>query len=100
MEREELFQSFGFEVVGGIISGEFDSVTTSYDMDSTIYVDFKTKRVMIDEGDFSDTILIKGDFMEHEEKRIKKYNEALNQEIDDLSGLTELNNKTCKGGVK
>ena len=89
MERDTLFKKIGFVKVGGCITNQhgpiFDNYNeNSFEVDIWIYVDFKRKRVMIDEGDWGEPLFLKGSFMKKEIKEYKNYENSLDKEISKL----------------
>ena len=83
--REKLFNKFGFECVGGMVDGRFDNEWSDIsDLDAIIYIDFNNQRVMIDSGDDSEPIFLKGTFTSEEKDEYYLYVKNLEEEIASL----------------
>jgi hypothetical protein len=84
-DRIKLFESFGFECIGGeIAAGIFDvNVTDLPEANLYIYVDFKKHRAFLDCGDCSEPFFLKGSFTKKEQQEYDDYEENSEQEIID-----------------
>lgn len=91
MERDDLFKMFGFEKVGGclnILNGvTFHKDEETYEIDAWIYIDFKRKRVMIDDGNAGDPMFLKGGLTKREEIAYNKYVAVMEYDIAVAAGI-------------
>lgn len=85
MEREEFFKNLGFECVGAEIEGIFENSEVisrkNVDYEIYLYVNWKNKRVVIDGGDCSEPIFIKGDWLSGEKEKYQEYENAFERSI-------------------
>ena len=99
-DRVSLFESFGFECVGGEVAlgifNAFDGDKADFlDPDLTIWVDFKKKRVMLDPGDGGEPYLLKGVLLKSEVKEYNQYEEDIERMISDAHNNSEQSEETC-----
>ena len=80
MNRDTLFKSMGFKCIGGMIEGFFDS-NPEIEYDTTIWIDFKRERVILDSGDGSEPFFLKGDWLSEEEELFRTYDGKIEKEI-------------------
>lgn len=93
-DRIALFESFGFECVGGEIApGLYDNnVIDLPEADLYIWVDFKTKRVFLDCGEGAEPFFLKGEFTEKEFNEYNEYEANVEEEISDANNSGSENN--------
>lgn len=85
-DRIALFESLGFECVGGEVAPGFyeTNVVDLVEADLYIWVDFKHKRLFLDSGDGSEPFFLKGEFTKDERNEYDDYEN--NQEKEILDG--------------
>lgn len=88
MSRDDLFKSMGFECIGAMIEGIFTNIIKDMDYEMLIWIDWKNKRVMLDNGDESDVIFLKGGFKSGEENIHQEYENNNEKEISDANNFS------------
>ena len=85
--RIRLFESFGFECVGAEVEGFFTKDTHT-DYEAFIWIDWYNRRVMIDCGNSSEPVLLKGNFTNSELEQIKNLDNDIEKEITDANNYS------------